>query len=66
MALLELRKVSKSFPGVQALFQVDLDVQAGEVHALIGENGAGKSTLIKLLEWRLHTRRRHDPLRLMR
>lgn len=49
MALLELRKVSKAFPGVQALFQVDLDVQAGEVHALIGENGAGKSTLIKLL-----------------
>ncbi|MCC7446148.1 MAG: sugar ABC transporter ATP-binding protein [Anaerolineae bacterium] len=49
MSLLELRKVSKSFPGVQALFQVDLDVQAGEVHALIGENGAGKSTLIKLL-----------------
>jgi ribose transport system ATP-binding protein len=49
MALLELRGVSKSFPGVQALSQVDLDVQAGEVHALIGENGAGKSTLIKLL-----------------
>ncbi len=49
MALLELRGVSKSFPGVQALFQVDLDVQAGEVHALIGENGAGKSTLTKLL-----------------
>jgi len=49
MSLLELRKVSKAFPGVQALFQIDLDVQAGEVHALIGENGAGKSTLIKLL-----------------
>lgn len=49
MALLELRKVSKAFPGVQALNQVDMDVRAGEVHALIGENGAGKSTLIKLL-----------------
>ncbi len=49
MALLELRGVSKSFPGVQALSRIDLDVEAGEVHALIGENGAGKSTLIKLL-----------------
>ncbi len=49
MALLEIRGVSKSFPGVQALSQVDFDVQAGEVHALIGENGAGKSTLIKLI-----------------
>jgi ABC-type sugar transport system ATPase subunit len=49
MSLLELRGVSKSFPGVNALSRVDLDVQAGEVHALIGENGAGKSTLIKLL-----------------
>jgi ribose transport system ATP-binding protein len=49
MALLELRGISKSFPGVQALYQVDLDVEAGEVHALIGENGAGKSTLIKLM-----------------
>jgi ribose transport system ATP-binding protein len=49
MALLELRRVAKSFPGVQALAHVDLDVEAGEVHALIGENGAGKSTLIKLL-----------------
>jgi ribose transport system ATP-binding protein len=49
MALLELRSVSKSFPGVQALRAIDLDVRAGEVHAIIGENGAGKSTLIKLL-----------------
>lgn len=49
MALLELRGVSKTFPGVQALYPLDLDFQRGEVHALIGENGAGKSTLIKLL-----------------
>ena len=49
MALLELRRVSKSFPGVHALRHIDLDVEAGEVHAILGENGAGKSTLIKLL-----------------
>ncbi|HVU11121.1 MAG TPA: sugar ABC transporter ATP-binding protein [Phototrophicaceae bacterium] len=49
MALLEVRGVSKNFPGVRALTRVDFDVRAGEVHALIGENGAGKSTLIKLI-----------------
>lgn len=53
MALLELRGISKSFPGVQALYQVDLDVEAGEVHTLIGENGAGKSTLIRKASMRL-------------
>lgn len=47
--LLSLRSVSKSFPGVRALDNVDMDLHAGEVLALIGENGAGKSTLIKIL-----------------
>jgi D-xylose transport system ATP-binding protein len=45
--LLELRGVSKSFGAVQALYQVDFHVAAGEVMALVGDNGAGKSTLIK-------------------
>jgi galactofuranose transport system ATP-binding protein len=47
--LLEVTALSKGFPGVKALDAVDLTVQAGEVHALMGENGAGKSTLIKVL-----------------
>ncbi|AAK22845.1 sugar ABC transporter ATP-binding protein [Caulobacter vibrioides] len=49
MTLLDVSQVSKSFPGVRALDQVDLVVGVGEVHALLGENGAGKSTLIKIL-----------------
>lgn len=47
--LLEMHGISKSFPGVQALQDVDLTLRAGEVLALLGENGAGKSTLIKIL-----------------
>lgn len=47
--LLQLRQINKSFPGVQALVDVDLDVHAGEVHAVVGENGAGKSTLMKIV-----------------
>jgi ABC-type sugar transport system ATPase subunit len=47
--LLEMAKIYKSFPGVVAVNNVDLEVDKGEVLALIGENGAGKSTLIKIL-----------------
>lgn len=47
--ILRVEKVSKSFPGVQALKQVDFEVYPGEVLALLGENGAGKSTLMKIL-----------------
>lgn len=46
--MLDLRGIGKSFPGARALDDVDLTVQPGEVHALVGENGAGKSTLIKI------------------
>jgi len=47
--ILELKNISKSFPGVQALSDVSISLYPGEVHALIGENGAGKSTLIKVM-----------------
>ncbi|MEO6714799.1 MAG: multiple monosaccharide ABC transporter ATP-binding protein [Mycobacteriales bacterium] len=47
--ILEMRDISKSFPGVKALEHVTLEVRQGEIHAICGENGAGKSTLIKVL-----------------
>lgn len=48
-ALLQMRAITKAFPGVLALDDVDLEVRAGEIHGLVGENGAGKSTIIKVL-----------------
>jgi ribose transport system ATP-binding protein len=47
--IIELRGVTKRFPGVLALDRVDLAIRRGEVHVLVGQNGAGKSTLVKLL-----------------
>jgi simple sugar transport system ATP-binding protein len=47
--LIALRGITKAFPGVMANDQIDLDIHAAEIHALLGENGAGKSTLMKIL-----------------
>ena len=48
-SLLEVKNVSKSFPGVKALDNVNITLGRGEVHALLGENGAGKSTLLRMI-----------------
>ena len=48
-AVLEMRGITKRYPGVLANDRIDLDVRAGEIHALLGENGAGKSTLMNIL-----------------
>ena len=47
--ILEMRSITKTFPGVKALSGVTLEVERGEIHAICGENGAGKSTLMKVL-----------------
>ena len=47
--LLEMKDITKRFPGVKALDHVNLQVEEGEIHALVGENGAGKSTLMNVL-----------------
>src|SRR5438105_12290767 len=47
--ILEMRSITKTFPGVKALSDVNLVVRRGEIHAICGENGAGKSTLMKVL-----------------
>ena len=47
--ILELKGITKIFPGVKALDRVSFQLKAGEIHALMGENGAGKSTFIKVI-----------------
>ena len=47
--ILDMKNITKVFPGVKALDNVNLQVRKGEIHALVGENGAGKSTLMNVL-----------------
>ena len=60
--LLEMKNITKVFPGVKALDDVNLKVKEGSIHALVGENGAGKSTLMNVLSGIYPYRRRQvDP-----
>ena len=52
--ILEMKAITKTFPGVRALDKVDLYVDEGEIHFIVGENGAGKSTLMKVLSGIYH------------
>jgi len=49
MTSLRTKGITKEFPGVLALDHIDIEIDKGEIHALVGENGAGKSTLVKIL-----------------
>ena len=60
---IEMRGITKRYPGVVANDDIDLDVRPGEIHALLGENGAGKSTLMNILYGLADARRGRDPAR---
>ena len=52
--ILEMKNITKDFPGIRALDNISFSARPGEVHALVGENGAGKSTLMKILSGAYH------------